>query len=139
MPLRWQPCTRSCRFTHMAAPLTVPAWHATSHADAVIAPTHHSCRPHPPQLPPTTPAIALIYPGRPLLTFVPLPCPALPQTPPCNVTWAEAAKQQAGLSLLATVLGQDAIAKQLPGPGSPNTLFAPTDTAFFNMLATLSE
>ena len=53
------------------------------------------------------------------------------------MTWAEAAKQQKGLSLLANVLGQDAIASQLPSPGQANTLLAPTDNAFFNMLTVL--
>lgn len=57
----------------------------------------------------------------------------------CNVTWQEVAKEQQGLSLLAGVLGQEQVASALPGPGEANTLFAPTDAAFFNMLATLSE
>lgn len=31
------------------------------------------------------------------------------------------------------------VAAALPGPGEANTLFAPTDSAFFNMLTTLRE
>lgn len=43
------------------------------------------------------------------------------------------------MSVLAGALGQEALASQLPDPSEPNTLFAPTDTAFFNALSTLSE
>lgn len=69
-----------------------------------------------------------------------LPSLLAPQAPGgCNVTWQEVAKEQQGLSLLAGVLGQEQVASALPGPGEANTLFAPTDAAFFNMLATLSE
>lgn len=67
----------------------------------------------------------------------PAPGPA-PESPSCNSTWQEAAKAQQGLSLLATIMGQGAIATALPGPGAGNTLFAPTDNAFFSMLTTLN-
>lgn len=74
-------------------------------------------------------------------SHAPLPVRSWPPQAPggCNVTWQEVAKEQQGLSLLAGVLGQEQVASALPGPGEANTLFAPTDAAFFNMLATLSE
>eukprot|EP00890_Picochlorum_soloecismus_P006328 jgi/Picsp_1/6697/NSC_04039-R1_hypothetical protein CHLNCDRAFT_144241 [Chlorella variabilis] len=54
----------------------------------------------------------------------------------CNTTFADAARD-AGLGLLATALSQEAISSRLPDPSLPNTLFAPVDTAFFNMLTDL--
>ena len=54
----------------------------------------------------------------------------------CNTTFADAARD-AGLGLLATALSQEAISSRLPDPSLPNTLFAPVDSAFFNMLTDL--
>lgn len=54
----------------------------------------------------------------------------------CDTTFADAARD-AGLGLLATALSQEAISSRLPDPSLPNTLFAPVDTAFFNMLTDL--
>ena len=65
----------------------------------------------------------------------PSPSPALK---PCDTTLAAAASAS-GLSILSTVLGQEAIARLLPDPAGAYTLFAPSDAAFFSLLSTFSE
>lgn len=91
---------------------------------------------------PTAPVVKPVPAPTPLApTPAPVPAP-VPVTTPlpvngCNTTFVEAAKAN-GLNILATALNLPQIADSLPNPGTPNTLLAPGDAAFFNVLSTLN-
>jgi len=111
--------------------------------DAVVASQAGPPPPAAPAVPPTPQIPECIMPSgtQPGVVALPPPLPtpisATPEQPPCNTTYADAAKA-AGLTILSGALGQPGISSRLPDPSQPATLLAPVDTAFLNMLTTLS-
>ena len=74
-----------------------------------------------------------------LTLHLPSPPPPTPLQPACDKTFAQAAGEIPGLTLLRTILSQAQYGAALPDPGYAYTLFAPTDSAFTSFLAAFSE